>query len=131
MGDDANGVESVIALNAADGKKVWSKTIGPAGKQDRDKAGSRSTPAVDGQFVYAMDPTGDVACYKTADGEEVWHIHRERDLGGADPGGWLYAESPLIDGGHLICTPGRQEWHPGGAGQEDRQGRLAERRHHR
>jgi outer membrane protein assembly factor BamB len=109
MGDDDNGIESVIALNAADGKKLWSTKIGPQGRQDKDKAGSRSTPAVDGEFVYAMDPTGDVACFKIGNGEEVWHVHRERDLGGAHPGGWLYAESPLIDGDHLICTPGGKQ----------------------
>jgi outer membrane protein assembly factor BamB len=76
MGDDDNGIESVIALNAADGKKLWSTKIGPQGRQDKDKAGSRSTPAVDGEFVYAMDPTGDVACFKIGNGEEVWHVHR-------------------------------------------------------
>jgi outer membrane protein assembly factor BamB len=106
MGDDPNGTESVIALNAADGKKLWSAKVGPAGRQDEDKKGSRSTPAVDGELVYAMDPTGDVACFKTASGEQVWHVHRERDLGGAHPKGWLYTESPLVDADHLICTPG-------------------------
>jgi len=109
MGDDDNGIESVIALGAADGRMIWSRAIGKSGHQDKDKAGSRATPAVDGEFVYAMDPTGDVACFKTADGDEVWHVHRETDLGGAHPKAWLYADSPMIDGDHLICAPGGKE----------------------
>jgi outer membrane protein assembly factor BamB len=103
---DADGVESVYALNAADGKPLWSTKVGPPGAVNHP--GSRSTPTVDGDLVYALDPLGDLVCLKAADGKEVWHVHLEHDLGGKHPG-WAYAESPLIDGDHLICTPGGKQ----------------------
>jgi outer membrane protein assembly factor BamB len=42
---------------------------------------------------------------KTADGTEVWRKSLRKDLEGK-PGPWAYAESPLIDGDVLVCTPG-------------------------
>jgi outer membrane protein assembly factor BamB len=103
---DTDGAEFVFALSATDGKQLWSVNVGPPGKVNHP--GSRSTPTVDGNLVYALDPLGQLTCLNTADGKEVWHTHLEKDLGGKHPG-WAYAESVLIDGDHLICTPGGKE----------------------
>ena len=55
------GRDSVLSvLNRADGKGVWSKTIGPGGENDRG-SGPRSTPTVDGDRVYVLTETGNVA----------------------------------------------------------------------
>jgi outer membrane protein assembly factor BamB len=103
---DAHGAEYVFAVNAADGTQAWSTKVGPPGKVDHP--GSRTTPTVDGGLVYAQDPLGDLVCLKAADGSQVWHVHLEKDLKGGHPG-WGYAESPLVDGDHLICTPGGKQ----------------------
>jgi outer membrane protein assembly factor BamB len=68
-------------------------------------SGPRSTPTVDGDAVYFLGPRGDLVRLKTADGSKVWAVNLKGDFGGGIPG-WGYSESVLIDGDHLVCTPG-------------------------
>src|SRR5262245_60496321 len=50
----------VLSLNAADGKIVWSAKLGQAGAPGTPKyEGTRSTPAVDGDLVYAIGQYGE------------------------------------------------------------------------
>jgi outer membrane protein assembly factor BamB len=93
----------VIALNRADGKHVWSKVLGLAGDDDRGP-GPRGTPTVDGDRLYVLTENGDLACLKT-DGSEVWKRNILADFGGRQLQ-WLISESPLVDGPHLIVSPG-------------------------
>jgi outer membrane protein assembly factor BamB len=99
---DAGDVEYVHALDMK-GNKVWSKEIGKAGAVDRP--GSRSTPTFDGDRLYVLAPLGEVVCLSAADGEVVWSRNLHTDFGGNWPN-WGYAESPLVDGGRVVCTPG-------------------------
>ena len=66
---------------------------------------ARSTPTVDGSMVYALGSDGDLACLDASTGKVQWHKSVRSDFSGK-PGTWAYSESPLIDGGMLICTPG-------------------------
>ena len=103
----ARGASSmVIALNRADGKEVWSKALGPVETKMRSDrgAGPRGTPTVDGDRLYVLTENGDLACLKT-DGTAVWQINILKDFGGPQLQ-WLISESPLIDGPHLVVTPG-------------------------
>ena len=63
---------------------------------------------MDGKFVYALGINGDLLCLKVDSGKEVWRTDLVKNFGGK-PGGWGYAESPLIDGDKLICTPGGKD----------------------
>ena len=123
------GSSVVLALNRADGKEVWSKALGQSGNDDRGP-GPRGTPTVDGDRLYVLTENGDLACLKT-DGAEVWQRNILRDFGGRRSA-WLISESPLVDGAHLIVSPGRPGRRDGEARQDDRQDRLdsegAERR---
>jgi outer membrane protein assembly factor BamB len=99
-------VEFVQARHVKDGKPIWSTPIGKVGpNQGPQYPGSRSTPTVDGDRLYALGSDGDLVCLKTADGAKVWHKSLRDDFGG-QPGMWAYAESPLVDGDVLACTPG-------------------------
>src|SRR5687768_868198 len=93
----------VIALNRADGKEVWSKSLGAYETNDRG-SGPRSTPTVDGDRLYVLTENGDLACLKT-DGAAVWQRNILKDFGGRQLR-WLISESPLVDGEHLIVSPG-------------------------
>jgi outer membrane protein assembly factor BamB len=93
----------VIALNRADGKEVWSKALGAAQADDRGP-GPRGTPTVDGDRLYVLSENGDLLCVKT-DGTAVWQRNILRDFRGRQPN-WLISESPLVDGAHVIVTPG-------------------------
>jgi outer membrane protein assembly factor BamB len=96
----------VIALNRADGKEVWAKAIGPIDTRMRTNmgAGPRGTPTVDGDRLYVLTEAGDLACLKT-DGSPVWQLNILKDFGGSQLQ-WMISESPLVDGPHLVVSPG-------------------------
>jgi outer membrane protein assembly factor BamB len=93
----------LLALDADTGEELWATPMGPMLENDWGD-GPRSTPTVDGQFVYGMSGRGTLVCVRAADGQEVWRTSME-ELGGEKPF-WGYAESVLIDGNRLLCTPG-------------------------
>ncbi|MSU57292.1 MAG: polyvinylalcohol dehydrogenase [Pedosphaera sp.] len=99
--------EFALALSAKDGRRVWSTKLGKVGnpKQEPNYPAARSTPTVDRKFLYALGSDGDLVCLDTAKGTEVWRKNLRTDFGGRH-GEWAYAESPLVDGDALICTPG-------------------------
>ncbi len=103
----ARGSESVvIALNRADGKEVWAKPLGPIETKMRTNmgAGPRGTPTVDGDRLYVLTENGDLACLKT-DGAVVWQMNILKEFGGSQLQ-WLISESPLVDGPHVVVSPG-------------------------
>lgn len=101
MGD--LGADSfVFALNRATGTKLWSVKVGRSGG---DHPGTRCTPTVDGELVYALGQWGELVCLKVADGSVVWRKSLPNDLAGSTAR-YNYTESPLIDGDKLVCTPG-------------------------
>jgi outer membrane protein assembly factor BamB len=104
LGSRANR-EYLIALAESDGKEVWAAELGAVGRDGPPSyPGPRSTPTVDGDRVYALGSDGDLVCVDTA-GKPVWRKNLGKDLNGVR-GRWAYAESPLIDGDVLVCTPG-------------------------
>ncbi|MEX2175466.1 MAG: PQQ-binding-like beta-propeller repeat protein [Pirellulaceae bacterium] len=101
--------EYVQALATADGKEAWRTRIGKVGPNDGPQyPGSRGTPTVDGERLYALGSDGDLACLETATGKAVWQKNLRSDFDG-QPGKWAYAESPLVDGDLVVCTPGGKE----------------------
>jgi len=88
------------------GKKIWEKTHGPAFTQRFP--GARASPVIDGGMLYLLSGLGRLAAYRTGNGEEVWAVDVVGTLGGRVPF-WGYAESVLIDGDKLICTPGGEK----------------------
>ena len=96
----------VIALSRADGKQVWSKALGPIETKMRTDrgAGPHGTPTVDGDRLYVITENGDLACLK-ADGSPVWQLNILKAFGGGQLQ-WLVSESPLVDGPHVVVTPG-------------------------
>jgi outer membrane protein assembly factor BamB len=101
----SNGKQSIVhSLSRADGKNVWSKALGPAGSNNQG-SGPRSTPTVDGDRVYVLTETGDLWCLKALDGTSVWQRNVLKDFNGRNLQ-WLLSESPLVDGDHVIVTPG-------------------------
>jgi outer membrane protein assembly factor BamB len=93
----------VVALDRANGKEVWSKALGASGTNDKGP-GPRGTPTVDGDRLYVLTENGDLACLRT-DGTAVWQRNILRDFGGSQIR-WLISESPLVDGSHVIVSPG-------------------------
>jgi outer membrane protein assembly factor BamB len=103
MGADEK-TEFVFCLDVKKGTRNWSEPVGER-LQNGWGDGPRSTPTVDGDFVYALAGRGNLVCLQLADGKKVWEKSLTKDLGGNVPG-WGYCESPLIDGNKVVVTPG-------------------------
>jgi len=102
--------ESIQARGVMDGKQTWIVRLGKVGQPNQQPSypAARSTPTVEQDVVYAIGSDGDLVSLASADGKEKWRKNLRTDFGG-EPGRWAYAESPLIDGDNLICTPGGKE----------------------
>jgi len=98
------GRERIVALNATDGKQIWS--------HDYDcpynisyPAGPRCTPTVDGDRVYVLGSEGDLLCLKTKDGELIWKKSLKDDFKAEVPI-WGFSAHPLVDGDYLYTMVG-------------------------
>lgn len=97
--------ESLLAINLADGKALWSRpTQGPIFQEEHGN-GPRGTPTVDGNYVYALGASGDLICVDYKAKSVRWHKNLAREFSAQVPQ-YGYSESVLIDGPRLICTPG-------------------------
>jgi outer membrane protein assembly factor BamB len=94
----------VSSLNRSDGKLQWVRILGAAGDNDRG-SGPRSTPTADGDRLYVLSESGDLACLRVNDGSVVWQRNILKDFNGRNIN-WLLSESPLVDGNVVIVTPG-------------------------
>ncbi len=90
----------VTACEVATGKPIWVRKIGQTTRH------LSSTPTLDGDRVYALDPDGDLVAMQASTGEVAWTRNFVDDFAGRMMSGRGYGESPLIDGDRLICTPG-------------------------
>ncbi|MFO0876194.1 MAG: PQQ-binding-like beta-propeller repeat protein [Gemmataceae bacterium] len=94
--------EYLRCLNLQDGKTLWSTEVGA---ERGSYPGPRSTPTVDGDRVLALSSDGKVTCVSADKGTVLWKRDLQADFAGRH-GKWAYAESPLVDGNRVICTPG-------------------------
>ncbi len=85
-----------------DGALKWKAPHGPS--YTASYPGSRGSPMVDGKNVYLLSGMGLLGCFDAQSGRPRW-IRDVREFGGS-PGGWGYAESPLIYGDLLVFKPG-------------------------
>jgi outer membrane protein assembly factor BamB len=99
--------EFVQALSTKDGKVIWTTRVGNVGNPDQNPSypKARSTPTVDGNYLYALGSDGDLACLDAKSGKILWQKSVRKEFGG-QPGEWAYAESPLVDGDVVVVTPG-------------------------
>lgn len=102
--------EFVQALSTKDGKPIWTTRVGNVGNPNQNPPypKARSTPTVDGNFIYALGSDGDLVCLEAKSGKIRWQKSIRKEFGG-QPGEWAYAESPLVDGDVLVVTPGGAE----------------------
>lgn len=85
-----------------DGNLKWKVPHGPA--WTKNYPGARSTPTIDGNNLYLLSGTGVLGCYDAKSGKPKWS--RNATEFGGSPGGWGYAESPLVMQNLVIFKPG-------------------------
>ena len=94
----------VLCLDRETGRRLWMQPIGPGLDHGRG-GGPRGTPTVQGEFLYALSETGELACLRSADGTPLWSRNL-RSAFEAQNIAWHFSESPLIDRDRVIVTPG-------------------------
>ena len=102
--------ELLEALSAQDGKAIWTTRLGNVGNPDQMPSypKARSTPTVDGSFLYALSSDGDLASLETTSEQFVGkriYARTSEELGNMG----VHAESPLVDGDLVVVTPGGAE----------------------
>lgn len=103
---NVDGQEKLQAFDIRNrGELLWSLELGPVRHEGGGYPGPRCTPEVSDGHVYALGLNGDLICATADDGQLVWQTNLVDDFGGVIPN-WGYAESVLIDGPWLVCTPG-------------------------
>jgi len=100
------GKEGVLSAVDLEGNLKWQKPYGP--EWTRSHPGVRSTTTVDGDSIYIMTGVGTVVCLDANTGNVKWKEGVKEKFDGKTPR-WGYAESLLIDGDKLICTPGGEK----------------------
>lgn len=104
---DVDEQATLFALGLADGKIRWKTRIGPSG--GTRNPGPRSSPTSDGKHLWVIGHDGSLICAAVDTGTIAWRKHLKKDFGGKMMSGWGYAESPLVDGDQLVCTPGGKQ----------------------
>ncbi len=100
--DDKVG-DNLRCLDLSNGKDLWNFAYDASGRFDHP--GSRSTPTVDGNLVYACGPLGDLYCISLSTHKPVWNKNIWKDFGGAQLPRWAISQNPLIYGNLLIVAP--------------------------
>ena len=103
VGEDAEGVLSAIDLS---GQLVWQTNYGPEWKGMYP--GARTCPTVDGDRGYILSGTARLVCFDSKTGAILWSENIDERFAGLDPRVG-YAESLLVDGDKVICTPGGED----------------------
>jgi outer membrane protein assembly factor BamB len=99
------GIDTVITALDLDGKLKWTARNGPAYR--REKPGTRSTPTIDDGRLYHENADGDIVCLEAGTGSKIWSLNILDKFDGRNIT-WALAESLLVDGDNVICTPGGQ-----------------------
>jgi len=83
----------------------WKVNYGP--EWDKGHKGTRTTPTVVDDKIYLISGVGNVLCLDSA-GKIGWSLDMKERFGAKVPA-WGIAESPLVDGDIIYCTPGGPE----------------------
>lgn len=111
---DGAPTEVLLALDAKSGRELWALNLttakydggGGAGTDDNKGGdGPRSTPTVNGAFVYALDARLNLVCAEAATGKAVWRKDIVAEHAGRNIT-WQNAASPVIDGDLLFVAGG-------------------------
>jgi len=88
------------------GNLLWQKEYGL--EWSTNYVGTRSTPTIKDGLLYFVSGQGVGYCMDTDTGEFIWSVDMQERFGGRQIR-WGMAESPLLDGDHVILTPGGVE----------------------
>jgi outer membrane protein assembly factor BamB len=93
----------VRCLNLADGTEIWrfkeKRRIRP------NHAITRTVPAVDGKYVFSIDPKAVLHCLDAKTGEELWRKNLVKEYKAKIPP-WYNGQCPLMEANRIIIATG-------------------------
>lgn len=93
----------VRCVSLADGKEQWRYSYK---KRIRSNHGiTRTMPAVDGKYVFSLDPKCMLHCLDAESGSELWQKNLVREYHTTIPP-WYAGQCPLIEPDRVIIAPG-------------------------
>ena len=99
-----DGLDVVVAFDAAAGRELWATPVGHTYKgHGGSDDGPIATPTIDDDLVLAATPHGVLLALDAATGKERWRHDLVRDFG-ATVATWGFAPSPLVERG-LVIVP--------------------------
>lgn len=99
--DDKTG-DIMRCFDFSNGKELWKFSYAAPGSVMFP--GSRSVPAVDGNYVYSCGHNGDLYCINTNTHKPVWNKNIWTDFGGTQLPIWAITQCPLIYGDLVIVA---------------------------
>jgi outer membrane protein assembly factor BamB len=98
-----DSVESLTAINRADGQILWQIPYGQSIL--RSFKDTRCTPTIEEGRAYMISGRGEVVCVDLAEQQIVWNVNAFHQFEG-ESARWEIAESPLLVDDKVIYTPG-------------------------
>lgn len=98
--------EGILHCFDLEGNKLWESTYGP--EWFKNYPGTRSIPTVLENYLYLMSGSGRLVCFDAKTGKQHWAVDLLKKFS-AQNIEWGMAESPLLVGDLIICTPGGPE----------------------
>jgi outer membrane protein assembly factor BamB len=99
--DDEKG-DNLRCFNLSDGEELWNFAYDAPGSVMFP--GSRSIPAVNGDYIYSCGHNGDLYCINISTHKPVWHRNVWKDFGGGGIPRWAITQNPLIYGEFVILA---------------------------
>jgi len=97
------GSNTLITALDLQGKRLWQIPNGNASRCPYP--GARSTPTIDDNRLYHINSSGQILCADARTGRRLWTLDTVEKFGCRVPR-WGIAESLLVVGDNVICTPG-------------------------
>jgi len=101
-----DGRETVVCLNTADGKILWSHSYEAEKLDTMHEGGPASTPTIVGDVAYTLSRDGQIFALNVADGKVKWSGHLQKEQKAPLPF-FGFTFSPLVVGGKLILPAGK------------------------
>jgi outer membrane protein assembly factor BamB len=95
--------DNLRCFDLSNGKELWNFAYNAP--ESFNHPGSRTTPTVEGSYVYTCGPLGDLYCINTSPHKPVWNKKIWKDFGGGQLPRWGITQNPLIYGNLLIVAP--------------------------
>lgn len=89
-------------LDLLKGNELWSCAYDAPGRVSHP--GSRSTPTIDGNYIYTCGSFGDLYCFDKNTHKPVWNKNIWKDFENGNVPRWAISQNPLVYGDSLIVA---------------------------